>query len=57
MISLTIGQKVIGMEVTVVTGGNYNEEDNVLVVNDNGQESFLQAYYIVNGVVYAQKDE
>lgn len=57
MIILQTGQQVLDTDSTVVTGGNFNDEDNVLVLNEEGQESFLQAYYIEHGVVYAEKTE
>jgi hypothetical protein len=57
MITLTTGQKVHNTEQVVVTGGDYNEEENVLVIGEDGKESSLQAYYIENGVVYANRIE
>jgi hypothetical protein len=57
MITLTTGQKVFDTDQVVVTGGDYNEEENVLVIGEDGKESFLQVYYIEYGVVYANRVE
>jgi len=57
MITIEKGHKVHTTDMIVVTGGDFNEEDNVLVVNGEGVESYLQAYYIQNGVVYDQRNE
>lgn len=57
MITLTKGQLAPNKEQAVVNAGDYNEEDNVLVVNGEGQESYLQAYFIMHGTVYAEKTE
>ena len=57
MISLKTNQKALTMEVFVVTGGDYNEEDNVLCINDENQESMYQAYFIENGINYAERIE
>lgn len=55
MITLVKDQQILDTDIKVVEGGTYNEEDNVLCINDEGQESYLQAYYIENGVVYAER--
>jgi hypothetical protein len=57
MIILTAGQTVLNTGAIVVTGGEYEEEENVLVRSDEGVESQLQAYYIVHGIVYAERQE
>jgi hypothetical protein len=56
MIKLITGQQVINSTQIVVNGGDFNEEDNVIVVGLDGVESNMQAYYIINSVVYAEKE-
>lgn len=57
MIHLETGQKLITTDQTVVTGGDYDEEEIVVVINSLGQTAGHQAYYIAHGVVYAERIE
>ena len=57
MIHLETGQKLATTEQTVVTGGDFEEEQNVEVINELGQTCCFQAYYIAHGVFYHLRDE
>ena len=57
MIHLETGQKLVTTDQTVVTGGDFGEEEVVEVINELGQTCCHQAYFIAHGIVYDQRVE